>query len=501
MLKINNFIKKYIDKKPHVTKHYAVKKYKKAFLLFGTTNKRSRGDEDDDDNDEDEHINKRNRNDEDEEYEEGELKKILKKRDIDYDEFMIFFQFYENDDTLRRSTIELYINLYLELIQLLHDRDFNRKKFFDFVKNNYDIDLIPENYDDIFQEYSNGLNVGTISPQVSLEANQRGNIRLNPKCKLYDWMNEIAPNESIPEHVNILTDDKCRYYYMFHGLHYLVTTKMIQKLKSSGLEWTDKIFPESVHNNDSLKNFLQDPQFKLSEGGVGTGHAVLFIKYYSENEIFIVNPHGKTTDKTRILNSISPELFQKYKFTFYEKDLSDQGIEGSCALHSFIRLVYIAFRLQNNTDYDDYYRLQKYLNKKIPCQFAIFVQNLKYICENELDARDLYKEGDNNINTYRKYNSEEETIRRAEIPLIVNDTRIKEHEINTRRILPTDDPELREELFNFQRKYAFQGGKEFIFDEVVNNSFSTEKFNRNYNEIVEYSKFINDLYKRAFPPK
>jgi hypothetical protein len=87
---------------------------------------------------------------------------------------------------------------------------------------------------------------------------------------------------------------------------------------------------------------------------------------------------------------------QNYTFEFFDPHFSDQEKEGSCVLHTLTRMFYVAYNMRNK-EYN-MENLLRYFNKeKIPCQYAIFAQNLKYLAEQELNQPGTYESEETTI--------------------------------------------------------------------------------------------------------
>lgn len=399
------FVKKYLHIHPDVTKEYAIKKYKKATAAtaaiaarhsFGTK-KRKRSE-----SDEVEEI----------EYEPG----------IDS---------IESNESSGASDVSSGASRNLE--NLLRERNIDSEHFHNFVRY-LSLVLYPDNYEDTINYYTDAVENGDFSPVKSLSPEQRGLIRQHPKCKLYKWMNEIAPNDSIPEHVNILTDKACRYYYMHEGSITDIINKMLTIIIRArrGNSWAIHIFPESVDiidtqrkhegninisdeeliviNTKQLARFLYHlSSTKYCTVGVHD-HEYIFIKHPTEKrKIIILNPHGVKADDAVVMGilnrSLDPYILKKYSFETFTPDFSDQESEGSCVSHSLSRMFYIAYNMRNK-EYKMENLIYYFNKKKLPCQYAIFTQNLKYLAETELNKPGIYESEERTImkmdNNYKK---------------------------------------------------------------------------------------------------
>lgn len=399
-----NFVKKYLRIHPNVNKKYAIKKYKKAIAATTETTAR--------------HLfgTKKRKRDE-EEVEEIEYEPGIDSIDSD-----------ESSDTSYDD-----IRPFENLEKLLRERNIDSEHFYKFVQY-LSLELRPENYEDIINYYLDAVENGDFTPVKSLSPEQRGLIRQHPKCKLYKWMIEIAPNDSIPEHVNILTDKECRYYYMHEGLISYTVNKMLQIIIRArrGNLWAIHIYPQSVDiidvrrkhevdvkisdkklialNTKRLSGFLNHlASTKYCTVGVHN-HEYIFIKHPTEKQtIIILNPHGVKSDYNNLMNilnrSLDPSMLITYSFAMYIPNFSDQDLEGSCVSHSLSRMFYIAYNMRDKEYTID--NLVYYFNKKkIPCQYAIFTQNLKYLAETELNKPGVYESEERTImkmdNNYKK---------------------------------------------------------------------------------------------------
>jgi hypothetical protein len=381
MLTQQSFIKKYLRKHPNVTKKYAIKKYKKARrILFGTTNKRKNHDEPSSDDSD----------------------------DTSYDDIRLH-KSQKTEKTLR---------------EILQEHGVNNEEHFDVYARNHHLPLRPENYERIVQDYVDAIENGDVSPIESLSPDQRGMLREHPKCKLYKWMNEIAPNESIHHDINILTDDECRFYYMYEGLEYPIIDRIFKILIRArrGNSWALSIYPETVNiinvldkkanthlsdeeaiysNENQLQQFLNHLSSSKYCSVAIDDHQYIFVKHPSKkNTIIIFNPHGIGANHRIVMGIMSTSLFgstlQNYTFEFFDPHFSDQEKEGSCVLHTLTRMFYVAYNMRNK-EYN-MENLLRYFNKeKIPCQYAIFAQNLKYLAEQELNQPGTYESEETTI--------------------------------------------------------------------------------------------------------
>lgn len=432
MLTQKKFVNKYLRIHPHVTQKYAIKKYLKGRHSFGIDSLDS---------------------------------------DTSYDDIRSF----ENEDE--------------QLHKLLQKRNINSEHFHNFVQNRK-ITLHTKSYEDVIKKYLDAIENGDVSPVKSLSPDQRGLIRRHPKCKLYKWMNEIAPNDNIPHHVNILSDKECRYYYMHEGLDTVTINRMLKILirARKGNAWAINIYPQAVdiidvanknektqkkiisRNTGQLSGFLNHfSSTKFCTVGIGN-HECMFIKHPTDpNTILILNPHGVHADNNIVFDTINrsldPDVLNKYVFTTYTPDFSDQEFEGSCVSHSLSRMFYIAYNMKNKEYTLD--NLVYYFEKqKIPCQYAIFTQNLKYLAEIEL-------------NNPGKYESEEHTIMKMN----------KSYKRKlSRKILF---------LHEFETENPFQAAIIKNFEEACEKFVQENghKLSPSHQKFVEFENFIDDIIR------
>ncbi len=520
MLSFNDFIKKYVKLHPDVTKTYALKKYKKARSLFGTTNKRSRNESSDSDESSDERHKKMRHNDsneeEDDQNESIDLEELLRDKNINVDSFHKFVEL-QNDYEFSEDNYEYLIENYMTLIELLKEHSINEPNdFLNYAKTKDEI-LYADDYEDIVNEFVELFENGEISPSKPLSANQRDQLRKNPKCKLYKWMERIAPNDQIPEHVNILTDSECRYYYMHHGLHYIITTQMIEKVLSSNESWTNVIYQKSFvtgcgNGNDDLIDFIENSNaifaacafpvnYPLSTNVTNaeieklSTHQYLLIKLSSsghKTKIIIANPHGETDNDERIRivsylqNKVLPsEVFNKCKFQFFNRHFFEQTYEGSCVSHVFTRMIYVAYRLKDKEYTIN--NISNYMNKvNIPCPFAVFTQNLKYLAEEEIIQKgtqlfDLPGWTEKTKSKYRRFETLQDTLDKINYNLIKD-----ENDRNINKILTfrTDNNELKDLIAKFRRQFIFRGLE------------NTKNFEEQFENLMEYKKQVNDILSR-----
>jgi hypothetical protein len=517
MLKQNDFIKKYIRLHPSVTKTYARKKYKKARSLFGTTNKRDHESSDSDDSPDEQHHKKmryKYHSDEDDEDESINLEKLLRDQNINVGIFNKFVEL-QNELDFDKDNYDQLIHNYITLLKVLKENSINNPNdFLDYVETE-SVNLYMDEYDDIVKEYVELLENGEISPLSPLSADQREDIRQHPKCKLYKWMERIAPNDQIPKDVNILTDSECRYYYMHQGLHYIITTIMIEKLLSLGDSWTDVIYPKSFvsgccNGNNDLIDFIEnsDAIFAACAFPVGypvsstntnlsnmNTHQYLLIKLSSsgnKTKIIIVNPHGITDESEQkslifyIQNRVlTPELFNKCKFQFFNRHFSDQTYEGSCVSHVFTRMIYVAYRLKNKDHTID--NIINYVKKvNIPCPFAVFTQNLKYLAEEE-----IIQKGTELINLpgftekgkakYRRFETLQDTLDRINFNIIKDQNQKNVNKILTFR---TNNDELNELIRKFRIRHIFRPEEK------------TNKFEKGFENLMNYKQEVDDILQQ-----
>ncbi len=460
MITQKKFIKKYIQLHPNVTKKYALKKYKKARLdHFGTTNKKRTHSPDSNE---------------------------LSDSDVEYDDLRNMQEPSTNKRTkLNSKTLE----------ELLHEHNIDSKEF-DKYAQNQNIPMYPENYEEIIKNYLEAVENGEASPVSSLSPEQRNILRKHHKCKLYKWMNEIAPNDQIPEEVNILTDCEGRYFYMYEGMEAVVTNKMIEIMRrhnatsnnNTTSRWINTILKKELfiidpekennehfseeeriqHNDAEIISLVANP-YSLYAILSFRRHAYFIFIFPADDALLIVNPHG-TTDESifnGFSNNFSSDITNKFKFTFCQRDFNEQSTEGSCTLHSFARLIYVAYNMRNK-EYN-MENLLKYLSKKIiPCQYAIFAQNLKYIAEQELGI-DI------------DYNSELKTISKIDFNEYLN-TIIHDR---ARRILnhQTKNPYVKASIDNYRELY-----NDFM-QEVRKNTLTQKK-------IDEFEKITEQTIRR-----
>jgi hypothetical protein len=486
MLTQKKFIKKYIQLHPNVTKKYALKKYNKARLEhFGTTNKKRKFVDMSNDSDNPESMS---------ESEEEDIRKIIK-RDVQNPEHFNNF--------IRQHNIILNEENINEIIEDYNDTDFDdirpKKKSLDELLHEHNID--PAHFhkfalylqlpaygkdEENVQKYIDAMENGDFSPPESLSPEQKYQIRLHPKCKLFPWMKTIAPNDEIPDHVNILTDSECRYFYMYEGMNYVVTNKMIEIIKRhhTRYEWINNIYGKEIVIIDVKK--AKNPQQELIRNDVKmkpfalhldatyaivgyNGHAYFFVSIPDEDVIIILNSHGDPDYD--IVEQLSPnfsEDYNDYNFKFFPRYFNEQSTEGSCTLHAFTRLMYVVYNMKDKEH--NLENLSYYFNKeKIPCQYAIFSQNLKYLAEKELAIQ-------------AEYESDEITLRKINFYDIVEDISEKAQTILN---FKTKNPYVKAEILNFEDVYQ-------KFREELND----EDLDPTNQKLMDFEKIITDTLTR-----
>jgi hypothetical protein len=355
MLSKNQFIKKYRQLHRHVSKKYASLKFCEA-LKFGIFSS---------DDDSSSIRTSTNR------------KKSIESIESDFD--------------------ELYNVIPLKKIQkpsktlkeLLEENNINPFVFFKFFNNKRQIQK--KDYPYLIQTFLRAVENGDASPIESLSPEQRGLLREHRKCKLYNWMTSIAPNVS--NRFNIITDNQCRFFYMYEGL-FVETTNTILLRLIHHLHWMSTVFDEVISFTDSetfelnLKSFLNNETYNYALQSSDSHLRIMFKHpdFFTNRIVYIVDPHGSHGPNINELSNLVPHDVD-VKFNFYKRTFNEQGFEGSCGAHSLTRLIYVVHKMSKN-----YYTLENlkiYFNKKIPCPYAIFTQNLIFYKDNTRNVRNL----------------------------------------------------------------------------------------------------------------
>ncbi len=127
------------------------------------------------------------------------------------------------------------------------------------------------------------------------------------------------------------------------------------------------------------------------------------------------------------------------------------------------------------------------MNKvNIPCPFAVFTQNLKYLAEEEIIQKgtqlfDLPGWTEKTKSKYRRVETLQDTLDKINYNLIKD-----ENDRNINKILTfrTDNNELKDLIAKFRRQFIFRGLE------------NTKNFEEQFENLMEYKKQVNDILSR-----